>query len=202
MGTHSTTPTREEINPKSTARQQATVILRRLAPAWNQNASLAIQEQAEGLPEFKSARAVACYLAQPREVQTRAIAQACWNGGRRLAVPAYDKSLSRYGLAWLNENDSTHDGIFGIAEPVSPVWAKPTDIDLLVVPCLAFDIYGRRLGHGGGHFDRLLGGHCGLKICLAFEAQRLVAVPAEPHDIPVDLIITEKNIYDARANRK
>lgn len=198
MGTHQAAATREEIDPKATARQQAVKRQQKLAPEWVNKASHAIQQHLVQLPEFKSARCVACYLALPREVQTREIIHAGWSGAKRMAVPAFQKESARYGLAWLDREDATHEGAYGITEPIHPRWVKPGEIELILVPCVAFDEYGRRLGHGGGHFDRLLGRHGGLKICLAFEGQRLAAVPVDPHDVPVDIIITEKKIYDTR----
>lgn len=198
MGHHSSTAAREEINPKVVARRQAQLRQQKLSPDWVVQASRGIQASAVALPLFQSARAIACYLARPREVQTSAILAAAWKAGKRVAVPAWLADRQSYGLSWLAEGQATRPGEFHVLEPVQPDWVKPGELDLMVVPCLAFDAYGRRLGHGGGHFDRLMTRHDVPKVCLAFEGQRMLAVPFEPHDAPVDWIVTETGAH-ARA---
>ena len=80
---------------------------------------------------------------------------------------------------------------FGIEEPAR---GRATDvIDLAIVPLVAFDGM-KRVGHGGGYYDRFLAGRDCPKIGLAFSAQRVSGVQTLPHDIPLDLIITEKEI--------
>ena len=66
----------------------------------------------------------------------------------------------------------------------------------MIVPVVAFDRFLQRLGHGGGHFDRLLSSHVGPKIGLAFETQRMAAVPCEAHDVPMNFVVTESLLYD------
>jgi 5-formyltetrahydrofolate cyclo-ligase len=165
-------------------------------------ASRIIQQRLIQRPEFRAAGAVSCYLAQPREVQTRDIVEAGWSADKRLAVPAFRKKAGRYGFAWLDRDTATREGPLGILEPAEPRWVEPGELDLLVVPCVAFDGCGRRLGHGGGYFDRLLARHSGLKVCLAFEGQRMTVVPVEPQDIGVDLILTEQGTWDARGRQR
>ena len=72
-----------------------------------------------------------------------------------------------------------------------------TDLDVLVVPALAFDRTGGRLGHGGGHYDRMLGSWAGLKVGISFDFQVFDVVPMGSQDIPVDMVITEKATYAA-----
>ena len=70
--------------------------------------------------------------------------------------------------------------------------ARYEDCDLLIIPGVAFDEAGHRIGHGMGFYDRLLRyPHQALKIGLAFEAQMAKAIPVEPHDVSVDMILTE-----------
>jgi 5-formyltetrahydrofolate cyclo-ligase len=89
-----------------------------------------------------------------------------------------------------------HPGHLGVPEPLHPRWLLAADIDVMIVPVVAFDRHLRRLGHGGGNFDRLLAHHTGTKIGVAFEGQRMTVVPVEPHDVPLDLVVTEERAYD------
>jgi 5-formyltetrahydrofolate cyclo-ligase len=98
-------------------------------------------------------------------------------------------------MCWYNSGETTMVGPWGIAEPRNPEFTASSEIDLMIVPCLAFDQHGRRLGHGGGHFDRLLAGLSSTNICIAFEAQQLTAVPCDEHDVEVDIVVTEKTVY-------
>ena len=76
------------------------------------------------------------------------------------------------------------------------------DLDCLVVPGLAFDRAGGRLGHGGGHYDRLLAGPRGLTVGLAREDQCVASVPCGPGDIRLDFIVTEEAVYVAPGPRR
>jgi 5-formyltetrahydrofolate cyclo-ligase len=75
-------------------------------------------------------------------------------------------------------------------------------VDLALVPGLAFDASGRRLGHGGGHFDRLLARTAGLRAGVAFEVQMVRRVPVDAHDVNMDAVITDKRKYEIKNETK
>lgn len=181
------------------ARQAAQRVRNKLAPAWIEASSARIQREVVQLDEFRDARSVGVYLARPREVATDAIVRACREDGKTLCLPAFQKELDRYGLCRWDEGAVLRAGAYGIAEPAERAWVPTKEIDLMIVTALAFDELGWRLGHGGGHFDRLLAEHPGVKMCLAFECQRMTAVPCEPHDVPVNIVVTEARMYRAPA---
>lgn len=93
-------------------------------------------------------------------------------------------------------------GAFGILEPSAAHGAVRLEalheIDLIIVPGLAFDRKGHRLGYGGGYYDRLLAELDATKMALAFAAQIVEAVPAEAHDERVDFVVTEEEIIACR----
>ena len=94
-------------------------------------------------------------------------------------------------------------GQFGILEPkpgISQLAARDP-IDVALVPGLAFDETGNRLGRGMGYFDRLLPGIGGTKIALAYDFQILKGIPAEAHDACVDFIVTEIRVVETKGNR-
>lgn len=157
------------------------------------------QQRLLDLPEFQQARVVALYRARPREVATDALLAASRSAGKTVLLPAWNKERDAYGLARWDDGAPLIAGMYGIEEPPERIWVPGSEVEFIVVTALAFDAYGFRLGHGGGHFDRLLAGVRGTKACLAFECQKLTAVPTEPHDVPVHFIATEKALYRAPA---
>lgn len=201
MGTHSSAAAREEVNPKATARREVQRHQAHLHPDWIARASAAVQQRVLALPAWQNARAVSAYLSMAREVQTAELIEAAHADGKRVCVPAWRAELGGYDFSWLAKGASLKPGQMGIAEPAILDWVKPAELDLLLVPLVAFDPYGRRLGHGRGYFDRLLSRGPGLKVGLAFEVQRLAAVPVEAHDVGLDLVATEAGWYGPRAVR-
>ena len=192
MGTHTSAAAREEVNPKTTARREAQRHQAKLHPDWVRRASLTVRNHVLGRPEWTAARTVAAYLALVREAQTADLIEAAYAAGKRVCVPAWRADQQGYAFAWLTRDAALKPGRLGILEPTHLDW---------LVPVVAFDAHGRRLGHGGGHFDRLLSRCPAVKIGLAFEVQRLAAVPVEAHDIGLDLVVTETGVHGPRAGR-
>lgn len=186
------------INPKLTARRQLETLRRKLDPAWASKASEALQRRAMELPEFKKAAVIGCYLATSREPQTAALIDTALAQGKRVCIPAWRAAEQCYDFCEYRKDFELLPGPYQILEPKEPSWILPDELALMIVPCLGFDVHGRRLGHGGGHFDRLMAASRCERVCLAFEFQKLTAVPVEPHDMPVDIIVTEAATYDAR----
>lgn len=82
-------------------------------------------------------------------------------------------------------------GSFHIEEPTGHDTVDPSEIELIVVPAVAYDRRGNRLGRGKGFYDRLLGDVKATKIGVGYEFQLLDELPAEPHDVPMDMVITQ-----------
>jgi len=179
-------------------RQQMRLLRRKLDTAWIKKSSEVIQQFVLQQKAFRDASTVGLYLALPREVQTDAIVAACRASGKAVCVPALKRAYNRYEMCSLSEHEPMREAAWGLMEPIKPRWVSTSDVDVMIVPCVAFDAYGRRLGHGGGYYDRLLAEHQGMKLCLAFESQRVTVVPSEVHDVEMDLVITEKKIYDPK----
>ena len=85
-------------------------------------------------------------------------------------------------------------GMMNIDEPADPVWVDADDIDMFLVPGLAFDVHGGRIGYGGGCYDGIMKGRNGLKVALAYDFQLFDEVPVEEHDVFVNVIITETKV--------
>ncbi len=174
----------------------------RLRPGWNSAAdrdgrSLAAQDRfLSAFPPIPGRR-IALYAAMRGEVGTDRIRSRCLAGGVHLFYPRVmeDGELSFFRH---RETDGWVPGRFGIREPQ----AVPGDegvrggFDLVVVPGLAFDLHGRRLGQGYGYYDRFLAalGGTALTVGLAFSWQLVPEVPVDAWDVPVDAVVTEDGI--------
>lgn len=90
------------------------------------------------------------------------------------------------------------EGSFGIPEPSEGEKVSPEEVELFVIPGVVFDKEGYRLGFGKGYYDRLLKGVKSPKVGVAYSFQVVDKLPRDPWDVPVDIIITEKNIRRLR----
>lgn len=153
------------------------------------------------LPEYQSAKTVMFYVDVRDEVRTRQALPSALASGKRIVVPyCLDGELE---LFWLENMEELELGMYRILEPknelrtVASKHLQPTDLDLVMVPGVAFDRNGGRTGHGKGYYDKLLQ-HARLDaplIALAFECQMFEKIPAESHDIYMDKIVTENEVY-------
>jgi len=149
------------------------------------------------LPEFHDASVVMIYLNIDTEVDTVAVALAAWSADKSVLVPRVNIS-ERHMIAL--ECRSLHAGLmpgsFGILEPVDGEPWPIEGIDFVVVPGLAFDRAGHRLGQGAGFYDRFLAteGMRAFTCGLAFEEQLIQRVPVDATDWPMDAVVTDHEI--------
>jgi 5-formyltetrahydrofolate cyclo-ligase len=158
--------------------------------------SAQIQDALMALPEYLSARIIASYVAKSDEVQTSAVIQSALSAGKRVLVPRTDPVSARLHFCEIKSLDELQPGTFGVLEP--PSTRRPIPLDesqLVIVPVVAWDGKGQRLGYGKGFFDRELR-HRGRAVCvgLAFEFQRHDTLPVTSSDVPLDIIVTEKRV--------
>lgn len=145
-------------------------------------------------------RTVAGFLSLPAEVPTEGLLADRHAAGCRLCVPAWDVWRRGYRLAAFRPGDSCVAGPLQIREPAVKAWVSPVAVDLFLVPGLAFDRSGGRLGYGGGHYDRLLAERAArsLLVGLALDWQVVDAVPMESHDRRMDWIATPRRMIRCR----
>ncbi len=154
------------------------------------------------LPEYQRAKTVLFYIDVRSEVRTRNDLANALIGGKKIVVPyCVDGELE---LFHLEQNDELAIGMYKILEPkveLRTVAAKKVDvkeIDLIIVPGVAFDRRGGRTGHGKGYYDKMLE-HARLDtplVALAFECQMFDEIPMQDHDVFMDKVVTEKATYD------
>ena len=150
-----------------------------------------IAKRLEQLPEYKVACTVMIYRAVRGEVLAELL------GGKRFVSPLCTAPGEM--IALLPESAGAwRRGAFGIFEPVRELSEEisPEKIDLVICPCTAFDRDCRRLGMGGGYYDRFLPKCTGAKfVAAAYEFQRAEALRTESWDVPMDAVVTEERVY-------
>ncbi len=184
-------------------RLRAEVLARRDALADRTTRSRAIAEGVRRLPEYGGARTIALFVGVRSEVETLPLLEAALADGKRVAVPWVAGADLR--LFALETPAELAPAPFGLLEPPAVIRedatrnVAPSDIDLFLVPGVAFDRQGGRLGHGRGFYDRLLAAsRPGTPfIALAFECQLVEGVPMTASDVPVHAIVTEAGVYRA-----
>jgi 5-formyltetrahydrofolate cyclo-ligase len=163
-----------------------------------------IVERFMGLPEYAQASTVMFYVDVRDEVRTRHALPEALQGDKRIVIPyCVDGELELFHLESMEELDV---GMYKILEPkaeLRSVAAKrllPADLDLIMVPGVAFDRQGGRTGHGKGYYDKLLehARHDSPLVALAFECQMFPEIPCEAHDISMDKVVTEEAVYVGR----
>jgi 5-formyltetrahydrofolate cyclo-ligase len=188
-------------NRKQELRDQMRKRLASLSPADMHAKSAAIRGQCFLLPEFAAADWVFAYVSRGHEVATRGLIEQLLVTGKHVCVPKYDEPTRQYVASELRDFDrELVKGKFGILEPSSEAVRRvgPGKLDALLVPGLAFDQKGNRLGRGLGFFDRILQKTTGVKLALAYDFQLVDEVPAEEHDVRMDFIITETRVVNVK----
>ncbi|NQT91970.1 MAG: 5-formyltetrahydrofolate cyclo-ligase [Lentisphaerae bacterium] len=165
-----------------------------------------IQSTVLQMSQFGEREGVACYLSTGHEVMTDRLIEACWDSGKAVFVPARVPAERLYRLAELRPDTRLVPGPLGVKEPADPEWVAAGEMPgVFLVPGVAFDAGGGRLGHGGGYYDRLLHGEGSTgrayKVGLAFDCQIVEAVPMQEHDVRMDAVITESRIVGSNQNR-
>ncbi len=161
-------------------------------------ASTAIAARIPTLPEFDAAATVLLTLAFRSEWDTRPLVDSALAARKTVVVPRVNtqtRMLELYAIA--DPDRDVVAGHLGIPEPRRERPQVPRDaIEFVLVPGVAFDLCGRRLGYGGGYYDRLLPllSPRAARVAGAFDLQLVEHVPAAPHDVAVDSIVTESRI--------
>jgi 5-formyltetrahydrofolate cyclo-ligase len=163
----------------------------KLASQWLEAASGQIVERLQTLEFFEASETIALYMAIAGEVQLDTLFSHCWKLGKRTCIPVFNREQRCYNMAEVSADTQFWNGHYGIREPISPTLIAIDCIGLMVVPGVAFDMNGNRLGRGGGYYDRLLAGFSGVSVAVAFDFQLSPEIPHTIHDRPVDRIVTE-----------
>lgn len=155
------------------------------------------------LKEFQRAKVVHFFLTTKSEIITEEAIRKAMSVGKEIVVPIMDKEQRRICLSKIEDYDQELMMMpHGIPEP-RPEFNRCVplcDVELMVLPGVAFDIQGHRLGYGAGYYDRLLedAGCRPILVALAFEIQIVDEIPVGNHDVRMDKIITEERVIHIR----
>lgn len=160
-----------------------------------------IHERILSLEELNRVNCIALYASMPDEISTDGLAESLLQSGKILAYPRVEGRELQFSRVSSLEEDLACRGSFGIREP-DPARCElvPIEsIDLFIVPGLAFDPFGNRIGFGAGYYDRLLNQKRpdARSVAVAFEFQVVHAIRPAEHDCPVDWIVTEDSLYQS-----
>jgi 5-formyltetrahydrofolate cyclo-ligase len=186
---------------KAELRQKMRARLKNLTAAERAVGATLICERMLAQDFWKSARVVLLFAPLPDEVDVWPLVTAALAEGKTVALPRFDTAENHYVTTRVSDLD--HDlvpGAFGIREPAPECLEIPlAKIDVALVPGMAFDAAGRRLGRGKGFYDRLLNGFAGIKCGVALEEQIVAEIPTEEHDMRMTVVITgTKNLADTK----
>ena len=176
---------------KAGLRTQLVAARRQLSPGQRSAAARSVRDAVLSMPEVQMAGTVAAYYSIGTEPDTHGLVFGLWKRGTYVLLPVLRDDGD---LDWASYEgpDSLRPGPRGLTEPSEPPRGVTaiTSADLVVVPALAVDHSGRRLGRGGGSFDRALArvGASVPVVALLYDTEFLESVPAGPHDQPVRLV--------------
>jgi 5-formyltetrahydrofolate cyclo-ligase len=180
---------------KSWLRKLAIIRRQSLGATLQKKHSQRIIKNLINTPEYKRAKTVAAFIGFASEVLTDGLIEKCWASKKNVLIPMTTKGFDKPFFVLFKRGDKLARTKHGPLEAVTKSNAfNFRSIDLVLVPGLAYDSDGYRLGYGGGVYDRLLkktprAAHVGL----FFSAQKLHRVPREPHDHPLKRIVTEQH---------
>ena len=151
------------------------------------------------LEEFLAANTILLFAAFRSEVNTLPLIERVLMEGRRVLLPKVDPAARVLHLLEILAADEVMPGYMGIPEPAAAAPGRQRsvdDADVVIVPGAGFDLSGNRIGYGGGYYDRLLSGlrKAVPVVAPAYEEQVVDALPAEPHDRKVDVIVTDRRV--------
>jgi 5-formyltetrahydrofolate cyclo-ligase len=175
---------------KSDLRRKIRAALEKISPAVRMVESIGLCERLEA--QLQSARTILFFAPLPDELDVWPLLKKFLAAGKICALPCFDPAAENYFARRLENLDTDIvTGKFGVREPAAGGAEIPlAKFDLVLVPGVAFDLAGNRLGRGQGFYDRLLEKISGVKCGVGYDFQLLEKIPAEPHDAKVDFIFT------------
>lgn len=149
------------------------------------------------LAAFRFADTVLSYFPINGEVDVTEFNRAVLKAGKKLALPKCERGEPLMHFHLINDLDAMETGMFSIKEPkeTDPVWEySDKERVMCVIPAMAFDLTGHRLGYGKGYYDRFLSGHDITKIGVAYTDFVVKSLPTGRYDLAADLIVTDTRI--------
>lgn len=147
------------------------------------------------LKEFEECKTVLTYVSTIDEISTSEFINFSLSKGKRVAVPRCRDKKGNMDFFYINSLNDLSQGTFGISEPdENAERAVDLSASLAIIPAIAFDRNGNRIGYGGGYYDRFLENFSFISVGLCYNSLVKNLLPIEKHDVSVDIIVTEKEI--------
>ena len=155
-------------------------------------------------PSIIEGKTIAVTISGFPEVETRELIKALWGLKKIVAVPKCEPKTREMYFYAITSFEQLETVYLNITEPkvIETTYTPKEEIDVMIVPGVVFNERGYRVGFGGGYYDRYLSAFSGEKLSIAFDEQIADAIPTEAHDIPVNIILTDKRRIHCAANRE
>lgn len=178
---------------KSSLRKEMIHILNNMEPQLHKLKSDQIKKKLLMEENVKNSKMIGITLSAFPEVETWGIIEDLWAQGKSVAVPKCHPTTRGMTFYEITSFEQLEVVYMKLKEPIPALTRKvdPSEIDLLIVPGVVFDMSGYRIGFGGGYYDRYLSRYKGSTISLAFDFQLNDSVPVQQFDLPVECILTE-----------
>ena len=147
---------------------------------------------------YKNAKSLMLYMPLGNETDTTEIINASFGDGKKVIFPVTDAKSGEITPCYATEESEFSKGAFSVKEPCIKDIADALDIDVVIVPGIAFDKNGARVGFGKGCYDRLLRNTSAVKIGFCYNFQLCEGIPTESHDIKMDYVVTENGIFKCK----
>ncbi|HWQ93856.1 MAG TPA: 5-formyltetrahydrofolate cyclo-ligase [Clostridia bacterium] len=177
---------------KTRVRQRVLSVLKTLGDEESARASTAARRLLQQQPQWQEAKSVLLFAPMAGELDIWPLVGEALAEGRVVALPRFDRVTRCYSACRIQScEQDIKPGHFGIREPATHCDRISLNrLDLILVPGLAFDVHGHRLGKGKGYYDQMLAGVRGVTCGVGFDQQIVEHIPVEPHDVDLKCILT------------
>lgn len=177
---------------KQLIRSQCNQTLSQFPSPYVKECEIQFTKQLLSLPIIQNAKTIFCYVSVGNEAGTNRFIEFMLAKEKVICVPKCLPNRQMQAIP-ITSLAQISKGYYGLLEPNLLLPAiPPSSIDLIIAPCLACDVHGNRLGHGGGYYDRYLSQMQAPILCLCYEELLFPELPTTCYDIPVSTILTQK----------
>ncbi len=184
------------VEEKMLIRQRMQQIRENMDEEDSKKKSAAIAKRLLKISSYSKANTVMLYIGLNKEVRTREIIKEALAAQKKVVVPSTDIQEGKIRAVQIESLETLKPGAYGIPEPAIKKLVNVDEIEAVVVPGVAFDTEGNRVGYGLGYYDKFLKTTRAKKIALAYEIQVIDKIRATENDVPMDYIITEEKVIE------
>ena len=188
---------------KNKIRKRILALRKAMPESVLQGKSKKIIEKVMNHPMYQRAEIIFCYMDAKGEVKTRDLIEHAWTMGKKVAVPKVHGDVMEF--YYIEAFQQLESGYFGIMEPGSECskLEHVSNNSLVIMPGVAFDKMGNRIGYGRGYYDKYFSSYSDLyKMAIAYSEQIVEEIPADNLDVKADCVVTDENVWCNPSDRK